>query len=133
MRCTRARFELFVVDIDTTVKFYEATLGFTSTTHERGYVALTSGDVEIGLGLIVGLPDDHHFRTRWPVGSAPGLGVEIVLEVDDVDAFFMQAKDRAHDGGGRIEDIADQPWGLRDFRLIDPDGYYVRVTNGRPR
>jgi hypothetical protein len=23
-----------------------------------------------------------------------------------------------------------QPWGLRDFRVDDHDGYYVRVTEG---
>jgi lactoylglutathione lyase len=26
------------------------------------------------------------------------------------------------------EPIAERPWGLRDFRLADPDGYYWRVT-----
>ena len=24
--------------------------------------------------------------------------------------------------------IEKQPWGLRDFRLFDPDGYYLRLT-----
>lgn len=26
------------------------------------------------------------------------------------------------------EDITTRSWGLRDFRLLDPDGYYWRVT-----
>jgi hypothetical protein len=26
------------------------------------------------------------------------------------------------------QDIALQPWGRRDFRLLDPSGYYLRVT-----
>lgn len=128
MDCVRARFELFVVDVDTTIKFYEDVLGFSTTRHESGYVALTNGDIKIGLGLMVGLPDNHHFRTHWPAGSLPGLGVEIVLEVNDVEGFFRRAKDRIYKAGGEIQDIANQPWGLRDFRVIDPDGYYVRVT-----
>ena len=33
-------------------------------------------------------------------------------------------------GGGWVleEDITARPWGLRDFRLLDPDGYYWRIT-----
>jgi lactoylglutathione lyase len=26
------------------------------------------------------------------------------------------------------EGLAAQPWGQRDFRLLDPGGYYVRLT-----
>jgi hypothetical protein len=26
------------------------------------------------------------------------------------------------------EDLQPRPWGLEDFRLVDPDGYYLRVT-----
>jgi hypothetical protein len=28
------------------------------------------------------------------------------------------------------EPLTDRPWGLRDFRVVDPDGYYLRVTHG---
>jgi lactoylglutathione lyase len=24
--------------------------------------------------------------------------------------------------------MQDRPWGLRDFRVADPDGYYLRIT-----
>jgi uncharacterized glyoxalase superfamily protein PhnB len=24
--------------------------------------------------------------------------------------------------------LQDQPWGLRDFRVVDPEGYYLRFT-----
>jgi lactoylglutathione lyase len=27
------------------------------------------------------------------------------------------------------EPLQDRPWGLRDFRLLDPDDYYLRVTD----
>jgi lactoylglutathione lyase len=26
------------------------------------------------------------------------------------------------------EDLRDRPWGLRDFRVLDPAGYYLRIT-----
>jgi hypothetical protein len=28
------------------------------------------------------------------------------------------------------EALRGRPWGLRDFRPFDPDGYYLRVTHG---
>jgi hypothetical protein len=27
------------------------------------------------------------------------------------------------------EDLQDRPWGLTDFRILDPGGYYLRITN----
>jgi len=27
-----------------------------------------------------------------------------------------------------VRDERDRPWGLRDFRLLDPSGYYWRIT-----
>jgi hypothetical protein len=31
-----------------------------------------------------------------------------------------------------VEPPLDRPWGLRDFRVADPDGYYLRVTTRSP-
>ena len=27
------------------------------------------------------------------------------------------------------EPLQDRPWGLTDFRIIDPAGHYLRITN----
>jgi heme-degrading monooxygenase HmoA len=43
-----------------------------------------------------------------------------------VDALFAAVRA----SGAEVDaEPADQPWGLRDFRLRDPDGYYLRVTH----
>jgi lactoylglutathione lyase len=63
--------------------------------------------------------------------TLPGLGVEIVLEVDDIGGFFKRAEAQVRNRGGQIQALTAQPWGFRDFRVIDPDGYYVRVTESR--
>ena len=56
-------------------------------------------------------------------------GVELVLEVDDVHA----ERDRVLDAGWPLaEDLTIRPWGLTDFRLLDPVGYYWRVTGRVP-
>ncbi|GIE30413.1 hypothetical protein Ait01nite_034580 [Actinoplanes italicus] len=64
-------------------------------------------------------------------GTAPanGAGVEIVLKldgVDDVTALYEHFRSRT----SAVEPLRPQPWGLYDFRLRDPDGYYRRVTHG---
>ena len=60
-----------------------------------------------------------------------GVGLEIVIEVDDVDRAHALASLEAERHGGRIDPLRDRPWNTRDFRLVDPDGYYLRVTSGR--
>jgi uncharacterized glyoxalase superfamily protein PhnB len=56
----------------------------------------------------------------------PGRGVEIVLEVDDVDTVYQHVRS---EGWPRSAELRRQPWGLTDFRLLNPDGYYWRVTS----
>src|SRR6185436_4757073 len=56
----------------------------------------------------------------------PPLGTEIVFYTDDLDA--LQAKLIA--AGYSPGPVTLQPWGDRDFRLTDPDGYYVRLSEG---
>jgi len=124
------RFELFVADVERSVAFYTATLGLrpASGYDPRGYVPVSAGQVRIGLQRRTALPDDHHFRPAHFTGPR-GVGVEIVIEVDDVHAAYARARDAAVGWGGQIEPLAARPWGQTDFRLIDPDGYYLRVTS----
>jgi uncharacterized glyoxalase superfamily protein PhnB len=59
----------------------------------------------------------------------PPAGVELVLEVDDV----VAERDQVTAAGWPItEDLHDRPWGLRDFRVLDPAGYYLRITDRGP-
>jgi predicted enzyme related to lactoylglutathione lyase len=124
------RFELFVDDVGSTVLFYGATLGLAPPPNwsSDGYVPLRAGGVTIGVQKHTKLPVGHHFSPAHLAGPR-GVGVEIVVEVDDVDRAYALASREAERNGGQIEPISEQPWGARDFRLIDPDGYYVRVTS----
>lgn len=124
------RFELFVDDVERSLAFYAAALGLQPPAgyDPRGYVPVSAGRVRIGLQRRSALPAEHHFRPAHFAGPR-GVGVEIVIEVDDVDAAFARARDAAVAHGGQVEPLAARPWGQADFRLIDPDGYYVRVTS----
>lgn len=49
-----------------------------------------------------------------------GLGVEIVLEVEGLDTMYRRV---VASGYPVFEPPQERPWGLRDFRIVDPDGY----------
>ncbi len=129
---TGVRFELFVTDVATTVGFYQATLGLEppESWSPDGYVPLRSGVATIGVQGPQNLHAGHHFSPERLAGPR-GVGVEIVLEVDDVDALYREASSHADALGGVCEPLKARPWGTRDFRLVDPDGYYVRVSSVR--
>jgi catechol 2,3-dioxygenase-like lactoylglutathione lyase family enzyme len=124
------RIELFVEDVERSLAFYAAALGLRPAAgyDPQGYVPVSAGRVRIGLQRRTALPPSHHFRPSHFTGPR-GVGVEIVVEVDDVAAAFTRALDAAMSQGGQVESLTARPWGQTDFRLIDPDGYYVRVTS----
>jgi lactoylglutathione lyase len=116
------RFEVFPDDLDATVDFYTRVLHFRLTADRRGqrdeYVSLQRGSVRVGAARRV-VPDVRAARL-------PPAGVELVLEVDDV----VAERDRVTAAGWPLaEDLQDRPWGLKDFRILDPAGYYLRITD----
>jgi lactoylglutathione lyase len=117
-----ARFEIFPDDLDVTVDFYTRVLGFRLTADRRNepsaYVSLQRGSVRIGAARSE-VPDARAARL-------PPAGVELVLEVDDVGA----ERDRVVAAGWPLgEDLQSRPWGLTDFRILDPAGYYLRIPD----
>jgi lactoylglutathione lyase len=116
------RVEIFPRDLSATVDFYGGILGFSVTKDQRGdpaaYVALRRGTVRVGAA--------RRAVARVPAERRPPVGVELVLEVDDVAA----ERDRVLAAGWPLEeDLQHRPWGLKDFRILDPAGYYLRITD----
>lgn len=122
----RLRMELFVEDLDRAIAFYCGVLGFALLRRDEGYASVGRGDVTLGLGPIAKLPDVGGYFTRPRLQANRGLGVEIVLEAADVAEEFERVRAT---GYPLLDDLQDRPWGLADFRLADPDGYYLRVTS----
>ncbi len=121
---TALRLELFVADLERSQRFYEQTLGFIPIAGQSdGSVALSNGRVRLSLNSRQSLPADHPIHVR--PDEQVGCGVEIVLEVADIDTAFAKAQAMEPKKSSML---VTQKWGLRDFRVIDPDGYSVRVT-----
>lgn len=120
------RLELFVTDLDKSLDFYTNVLGFERMKGGPTYAPVRSGAVVIGLGRVKGLPKQHPFNPEVQT-DRKGLGAEIVLEVDDVAAFFKKVEATGYKN--IASPLRKQLWGLTDFRIIDPDGYYLRITS----
>jgi len=90
---------------------------------------IAAGDTLSSSGPIAKLSDEHGYFTRRRLVQERGLGIEIVLEVDDVQADYRGVRASGHP---IAEDLQERPWGLIDFRIVDPDGYYLRVTARDP-
>jgi len=115
------RVEIFPGDLAVSVGFYVDVLAFDVARNERDasppYAALRRDDVRLGLSARPPIADPEQRR--------PPAGVELVLEVDDLRAERRRV---AAAEWPVTEDVTLRPWGLRDFRLLDPDGYYWRLT-----
>lgn len=116
------RCELFPANLDASIAFYVGVLRFRLVRDERSapdpYAALERGGVHLGLAARPAIAD--------PGPRRPPTGVELVIEVDDLAAEH----DHVRVAGWPVDEaLTDRPWGLRDFRLLDPDGYYWRVTS----
>ena len=126
---TKLQVNLAVKDLQISAAFYTETLGFKERANSPGYILLQRNDLVLGLKTdeLLWYPDPG----EQPVESlVRGVGVELVLEASDIDQFHA----RMQQAGVVIhEPLKEQPWGATDFRMLDPDGYYWRITSPRDR
>ena len=66
----------------------------------------------------------HRYFARFPPNSPIGIGVEIVIQVRDVEDLYEECRSWAN----IVDPLKARPWGLVDFRVADPYGYYLRIT-----
>jgi uncharacterized glyoxalase superfamily protein PhnB len=61
---------------------------------------------------------------KFPKDTKNGYGVEIVIMVDELNAYYEKVKKFAN----IVEELTLQPWGAKDFRVEDPFGFYIRFS-----
>jgi uncharacterized glyoxalase superfamily protein PhnB len=107
-------------DARAALDFLAEAFGFT----ERFRMDLPDGSVghaEVGLGDEVVM-----VASEWPAGGVvspqrlPALHAQIHVRVDDVDAHFARARAA---GATIATEPADQEYGERTYRAIDPEGH----------
>jgi catechol 2,3-dioxygenase-like lactoylglutathione lyase family enzyme len=103
--------EIFVHDARRSRAFYEQ-LGFAVAEDRGTFVVLTWEGHELFLDQRAELPAPPSF---------PQANVRVM--VADVDAYWRRARDMA---AQVLAPIEDRDYGLRDFTIVDPDGFGLR-------
>lgn len=113
------RLEIFPSDLERCLAFYLGTLQFTVRSRKDNYVFMNRGDIFIAA---IGVPSSETLEEKAAY-RAPPKGLELVFEVDDLQA----ERERIVGSGHKLDaNIKKQEWGLEDFRVLDPDGYCKR-------
>jgi catechol 2,3-dioxygenase-like lactoylglutathione lyase family enzyme len=103
--------------IPETVAFYHA-LGFEGGAHEfnSNYAILRRATVEL-----------HFFSHPDLVPAESSAGCYI--RVGDVEGMYRACASARLPSVGipRMDALADKPWGMREFAVVDPDGNLLRI------
>jgi lactoylglutathione lyase len=120
--------ELHVPDLALAKRFY-GRLGFRVARHESpidddGYLVLRRDEAILCFWGGTPAVRRHPYFGRFPRTAKRGYGVEIIVPVANVRRVYGLAR-RAR---CVVEELRLRPWGARDFRIEDPFGFYVRIT-----
>ena len=121
--------ELHVPDFGP-VKDYYGKLGFEIVwerppEEDKGYLVMKMSQTIICFWPGTDAIYDQTYFKRFPKDTPRGYGVELVIMVDDIDAYYEEVKNSAN----VVEPLILRPWGSKDFRTADPFGYYLRFTS----
>ncbi|MGH7617086.1 MAG: VOC family protein [Gemmatimonadaceae bacterium] len=116
---------LTVKDLRASLAWYRDVLGFhVEREHEREgklrAVSLAAGTVRVLLNQ-----DDG--AKGWDRAKGEGFSLQFITSqsVDDIAARVKKA------GGTLASEPADMPWGVRMFRVVDPDGFKLTISEER--
>ncbi len=115
---------LTVNDIEKSRDWYRDVLGCTVADEMRREeqlvgVVLRAGNVD----LLLGQDDFAKGRDR-----DKGVGFRLYcVSRQDIDRLAAEIKAR---GGVLASEPTDQPWGARDFAIVDPDGFQISISTG---
>ena len=104
-------------DLSETLAFW-ASLGFDTVSQHPGYAVVRRGTLEL------------HFSGHGFEGLDPAASYAMCyLRMADVDALHgvMQAAGLPAEGIPRLSAVEDQPWGMREFHVVDPNGTLARI------
>ncbi|MEV0800542.1 MULTISPECIES: VOC family protein [unclassified Kribbella] len=115
---------LYVEDLGASVEFYRDVIGLPYKFTDAGYAEFGTEGTRFALF--------ERRRAEWLTGRtvSPGAAGEVVLMVDDVDAWADRLAAR---GVEVLSGPADRPWGHRTAHVADPDGFVVEFAQEIPR
>ena len=111
---------LAVRDMKATMEFYTSALGFKVGMTFPSLDDPEYADISKDGMVLMFVPTKN-----LGIGKSEklGTGVNLYLQIDgEIDVYYYQLKKR---GVNIVVDIRDEPYGIRDFTVQDPDGYLL--------
>lgn len=130
--------ELHVPDFQKVKDFY-GKLGFIVTMYdepnekEQGYLTMTRKD-KVGNTMLNFYGSDERVYTQsffkqFSKETPRGFGVEITIPVSGIEELYQQISMTLKDNIVReITELKDHDFKWKDFRMVDPFGFYLRFT-----
>lgn len=120
--------ELHVPDFEKVKRFYMQ-LGFKvvwerKPEKSKGYLVMKLEDNIICFWAGNEEVFNHSYFKQYPKTTKKGYAVEIIFMVSDIENYYKKVKSICK----VVEEFKQQPWGLWDFRIEDPFGFYIRFT-----
>jgi lactoylglutathione lyase len=114
---------LTVNDLQTSLAWYRDVLGFTVAEEYKMEDKVVGVRLEAGaVQLMLGQDDFAKGRDR-----VKGTALRFYYQTDrDIDALAAAIRER---GGKLTQEPTDQPWGRRDFAVVDPDGFNISIAS----
>jgi lactoylglutathione lyase len=118
---------LTVEDLDRSLAWYRDVLGFRITLrHERDGRAVAASLAAGGVKILLGQDDG---AKGWDRVKGQGFSLQITTR-QDIEALAG----RVERAGAVLETpFTETPWGVRMFRVRDPDGFLVTIASMRPK
>ena len=107
-----------VRDVAASLPFYRETLGFElrHAAEDGTYALLARGEAGI---ILIGPADEENLR-------ATGKYISAYIWVADLDALWRELQPRLDaPPEGRVREPFEQPYGMREFHVKDPDGFLL--------
>ena len=115
---------LTVNDIQGSITWYRDVLGFTPAEEYQQEGKVVGARLRAGVVEIL-LTQDDFAKGR---DRKKGAGVRLYwTTAQNIDQLAATIRER---GGQLTQELTDQPWGARDFAVVDPDGFNISISTG---
>ena len=115
--------ELHVPDFKRVIEFYSR-LGFKLQWRTEDYLVMKRKRSILNFYGGSEIVYRHSYFGRFSRNTKCGYGVEIIIPVDRVESLYKSARKFAM----VLQPLQLKKWGRRDFRILDPFGFYLRIT-----
>ncbi len=119
--------ELHVPDFRKAIPFYRI-LGFRIARKEKDYLVMKRGQSMLNFYGGSGKVYNQDYFRNFPDKTKRGYAVEIIVQVENIQKFYEKIKGMVK----VVQPLRKRKWEAYDFRIEDPFGFYLRITEVYP-